>query len=396
MQVNRNNYEACLLDYLEGSLDKRGRAELALFFEQNPDLNVDIDEYKITRLKPDTTLVYYQKHLLKKIEIQQFELIHQVNYEEWIIACLEGDLSKNEQNQFHGFLKLNPEVQREVTAFKHTFFTPDQSIKYQPKEGLKKKVPFYYHGSILWPSAVAALMIILFGILMLLQNESQTPGEQKNILTEQLDNPLTQPAENKVIQDTISTQIPASEALPQLNKPVSPEEDKPLLAKVEDLPMDLRAGDNSGKEEDKSLEVEHIEKLERITFSGQLQTENIGITQMPGRDEMTIAFEYLVLRDALKEDRDGKQKEKSTFGKVFASLGNKIFGSTSDESGSLLSDLTNRGKESFAGFSEAMPVYRESYESGRTNTYFALSENLKLRISKNKNKQEAPGTNGRE
>jgi hypothetical protein len=160
------------------------------------------------------------------------------------------------------------------------------------------------------------------------------------------------------------------------------------------LTPDLKPDDNSGITEAKVFAATNIEKLEGVAFSGQFRAGNTGAVQIPMRDEMSTAFEYLALRDALKEEREKQQKEKSTLGKVFASLGNKIFGSSTDESGSLLSDITNRSKESFSEFADAMPVYRESDESGRTNTYLALSENLKLRISKNKHKPEDDNSKG--
>jgi len=395
MQINRNNYEAYLLDYMEGTLDGKGRGELALFFRQNPDLRVDLDGYESAHLMPDNNLVYEEKQLLKRLEVKAFGSIHQENYEEWITTFLEGDLSPDGQDEYDGFVKLNPAVQQEIAVFKSTFLVPDQSIIYRSKEGLKKKVPFYYRTVILWPSAIAAIMIIFFGILMFLKNESQVSIDDNIIITERIKDVSGDVSGRDTNEDIIPDLVPAIEPPAQISKPVSPEMRVPLLANAGDITPALGSKDKSGFVEDrKSSGNFSIEQMEMLEFNAEIQTGASAIFAISMRDEMTTAFEYLALRDALKEERERQGKEKSTFGKVFASLGNKIFGPSTEESGSLFGELSNRSKESFNEFAEAMPVYRESDKSGNTNTYFALSENLKLRISKNKNRQETENSKG--
>ena len=41
--INRNNYEAFLLDYVEQNLTAELVAELMLFLEQNPDLKAELE-----------------------------------------------------------------------------------------------------------------------------------------------------------------------------------------------------------------------------------------------------------------------------------------------------------------------------------------------------------------
>ena len=391
MQIDKNNYEAYLLDYMEGTLDGKGRGALALFFRQYPDLRVDLDGYESAHLMPDNNLVYAEKQLLKRLEVRCFGPIHQENYEEWIIAFLEGDLSPGGQNDFDGFVKLNPAVQQEIAAFKSTFLVPDQAVIYQAKEGLKKKVPFYYRTVIIWPSAVAAIMIILFGILMLLKNESQVSIDDSILITEKIKNFPGDVARSDANEDIFPDQLPAIGLPAQISKHVSPEKRVPLLANAEDITPAVGSKDVEDREFAGNFS---IEQMEMLVFNAEIQTCASASFTISMRDEMTTAFEYLALRDALKEQRERQGKEKSTFGKVFASLGNKIFGPSTDGSGSLFGELSNRSKESFNEFAEAMPVYRESDKSGNTNTYFALSENLKLRISKNKNRQETENSKG--
>jgi len=395
MQINRNNYEAYLLDYIEGTLDEMGRDELVLFLKQNPDLHVNLDDVEVTPLIPDSKLVYDDKNLLKKTVIHLSGPIHQENYEEWIVAFLEGDLSHSEQEQFQEFVKLNPSLHNEIAMFKNTFLSPDENVQYHEKGELKKKVPFYLNRTIVWPSAVAAVLVLLFGIFTLLKNDGQVYNNQKMLISEKGTN--FSDAHTDLDADTyIPEPLPSLESPAQIKLAVSSIMEKPLRvdAKVEVSVPASKETIASGERQQPS--GHNFQKLAFIPFNGQFGLESASGPVISLRNEMTTAFHYLALRDALLADREQYQNEKSTFGKVIANLGNKLFGSPTDASGSLLGELTSRSKESFSGIAEAVPVYSKTDESGRKNTYFALSENLKFRVSKDKNKQENSNAKGHE
>lgn len=389
MQISRNNYEAYLLDYMEGTLDKKGREELALFFRKNPDLKTDFDDYDSVSLQPNPHIVFADKKALKKNEIQAVGVISQDNYEEWIVLSLDGELSPSEQNQFNEFVKINPAVQQEIALYENTFLIPDKNIVYQHKEGLKKKVPFYFYKAVLWPAAVAALLIILFGISLLLNNETQTSTDNQPKFAEQVIEEEPVKVADDPGENIIPEEFPDDTPVDQPAKPLAPEDEPQLFAEAEVTEQETNTEHDQTSIADNLLAYNSsVEGLAMITFADQLHPGSVNHAQISNRYEMTEAFEYMILREALQAERDNPQKEKSTFGKVFASLGNQIFGEASSESESLINGIASRGKESFNEFAEGMPVYRESDEAGRTNTYLALNESLKLRISK-KNKPEA-------
>ena len=63
--INKNNYEAFLLDYMEQNLSADMVAELMLFFEQNPELQHELEELDEITL-PSETIVFDGKNDLKK------------------------------------------------------------------------------------------------------------------------------------------------------------------------------------------------------------------------------------------------------------------------------------------------------------------------------------------
>jgi len=52
-KITRHNYEAFLLDYLDGNLDEQRRLELEEFFALNPDLADEMDDFHELKLNPD-------------------------------------------------------------------------------------------------------------------------------------------------------------------------------------------------------------------------------------------------------------------------------------------------------------------------------------------------------
>ena len=392
MQINRNNYEAYLLDYWEDTLDQKGRHELSLFFRQNPDLKKNIGEYENFRLQPDETLVFDNKDSLKKIEILQVGEIHQENYEDWIIAAQEQDLSPDEQQKFDEFVTGNPDVKKEISLYRFATLKADESIIYPQKEKLRKSIPFYFHKTVYWPVAVAATLIIAFGIFGLLKNEKQTFINQAPAVTEQINPLVAKPEEFRKDPAVKPDKLPVIENEIPNDAVVANDKKIQKTPKTDGLKL-LDTPDTITEPKNDFSTNEHINltTLAMIPFTDQLSETTSSIIQISERNKMTTAF----VRDAIIKEDAGLEKKKSTLGKVFANLGNKIFGgSTSSEPGSVFQDLTNRGKESLNIFADAMPVYRESDNTGRTSTYLALSENLKLKISKNKNRQKPENQKG--
>ncbi|OQX79976.1 MAG: hypothetical protein B6D64_03895 [Bacteroidetes bacterium 4484_276] len=396
MQINRNNYEAYLLDYWEDNLDQKGRRELSVFFRQNPDLKKNFGEFESFRLQPDETLVFDNKENLKKTEVRQVGEIHEDNYEDWIIAAQEGDLSVVGQQQFDKFVAGNPAVKKEISLFGFAALKTDKSIVYPQKEKLRKSIPFYSHRAVYWPVAVAATLIIAFGVFGLFKNESQSFIDQAPAVTEQV-NPLDTKPEEVIKKPAI---IPKK--LPVIKNEIP--NDAITIDNSEIIAIPVNEGKIISNTPGTVTEIENelltnenvnLKSLAMIPFINQLHETTLPHSQISGRDEMAPGFEYIILRDAPREEGTGLKQEKSTLGKVFANLGSKIFGGNSaDGPASFLHGLANRGKESLEEFADAMPVYRENDNVGRTTTYLALSENLTLRISKNKSRKEPENPKG--
>ena len=60
MKINRNNYEAYFLDYIEGTLGFAEKAELEAFLVINPDLKIELDNFETISL-PLAENIFHEK-----------------------------------------------------------------------------------------------------------------------------------------------------------------------------------------------------------------------------------------------------------------------------------------------------------------------------------------------
>lgn len=175
--ITRNNYEAYLLDYVEENLSPELIAELMLFFENNPELKEELDEFEIHELKPPSTFLT-DKLSLKKDE----NSVTLANYEGVVIAEIEGENALEASNDLHSFLEKNPTKQLDFIAYQKTKLIAP-AIILEDKEALKRKeakiIPIYW-----WYTSAAAVIIILFilNVFTSLEQENLPVANQEEVV----------------------------------------------------------------------------------------------------------------------------------------------------------------------------------------------------------------------
>jgi len=82
------------------------------------------------------------------------------NYEEWMVAFIDGELEENELAEFKTFLDKNPELKKELVAFEDTKFVADTSITFDSKASLYKKAGALLLLKKAWPLAAALVLML--------------------------------------------------------------------------------------------------------------------------------------------------------------------------------------------------------------------------------------------
>lgn len=225
-RIDINNYEAFLLDYMEGRLGNEEKAELLAFFHANPELG---DFYQVTSqefptlnntaaenngnwsvLKKDFTsheeqilnylegqldaagiaafedelkrnpglaseTVAYRKVYLKnqpEITFENKSALYRSEDDVLLVNSVlrytEGDLNLQEQQAFEKELQTNPALKKEVAAYAATKLSVDAGVVYPNKQELKKQTKVFVLFSLRNMAAVAAAILLLIGFFVLL------------------------------------------------------------------------------------------------------------------------------------------------------------------------------------------------------------------------------------
>jgi hypothetical protein len=181
MNINRNNYEVYMIDYLDGKLDALEVSELLLFVEQHPDIKKEFDLLNEVAVVPVIKEEYIDKNALKKPSFTEIRS----HYQEQLVANLEGDLSIYEQYELERSFAVYPQLKAEAELYTKTKFQPDLSVVFPQKKQLKRRgVVISLNVRYAW--RVAAVFIAFALIVFLTRVPQQYLENGAGISSEQL------------------------------------------------------------------------------------------------------------------------------------------------------------------------------------------------------------------
>jgi hypothetical protein len=201
MEINRHNYEAFLLDLLEGRLSAEDRQQLSDFLLLNPDCADELTEIEPWVLEKEKVLFRDKTILKKKLPDAETKLVD-YNFDLFSIARFEGDLTGEQEQAHQNWLEADPEKAEEWIRWQRTRLVPER-ILFKGKENLKHKNGSSYRT--LWISLVSAaaaitLLLLLFRDQQDLIQREQAAGEQQFDSPQQFDIPQ-QPVENPALTE---------------------------------------------------------------------------------------------------------------------------------------------------------------------------------------------------
>jgi hypothetical protein len=158
MQINRQNYEAYFLDYIEGKLNTAEVGCLLDFIASNPDLKAELDNYESVTLIPESS-IFVEKELLRKNSIG-IQSVNESNFDEICVNRIEGSLDKNIEILFETYLKQHPGKLKEYNQYLKTILEPDKKIVFDEKRKLKH-LKINRQKAILYSTLAAAASIII-------------------------------------------------------------------------------------------------------------------------------------------------------------------------------------------------------------------------------------------
>jgi hypothetical protein len=160
MNINRHNYEAFFLVYVDGELSPAERAAVEAFARQNPDLAEELKMLKQTVLPPADDVTFEGKQNL----LRTASGITPGNFEEYFLLAVDNELTDDESTTVEKFVLQHPELQDEFTTLQATRL-PAETIEYKRKEELYRHEKERRIIPVMWMrmSAAAAIIILLAG-----------------------------------------------------------------------------------------------------------------------------------------------------------------------------------------------------------------------------------------
>lgn len=137
-RIDQSNYEAWLLDRLEGNLTPAQEQELEAFLAVNPGLDTGLDELP-TLDQLDATLSANDRNALKRT-LPPTGLPSTENVDDFLVARLEGDLNADQLNALRHFLLEHPELLRTAHLYDLVKLVPE-AMAYAAKRDLERQLP---------------------------------------------------------------------------------------------------------------------------------------------------------------------------------------------------------------------------------------------------------------
>ncbi|HRF81151.1 MAG TPA: hypothetical protein PL070_13825 [Flavobacteriales bacterium] len=136
--IDHTNYEAWLLDRLEGNLTREQERALEAFLLLHPEL-APLDDELPTVQELKTSLSSADKNALKRT-LPPVGLVKDSTVEDHLIARLEGDLDAEQHEALRLYLLAHPEWQQAEKSYALTKLVP-QAMAYAAKGSLERHLP---------------------------------------------------------------------------------------------------------------------------------------------------------------------------------------------------------------------------------------------------------------
>ena len=376
MQINKQNYEAYFLDFWENSLDVNEREALSRFLEENPGLHDEFLDFRDAvkmHLSPDEDVKFSGKANLKRPAILATRRINAGNYEEYIIAELEGDLTGYELKELEEFRVKNPHLLPDFKRYSQTILRPGHDIVFPDKARLKKHViPKMAIRFAVYASVAAAILLFAMFIVDPFGN-SQKNAEIAELISERKVPVKPMPVFSP---EYAAGNLSAAKPEMKTEKPNPIEHPTEIYAQPE--------GDENSQNfgtRDATMKATVPEKLQpkheiALLSTNPLQKDNIGL-----RTELAPAFADGGLQDVGRGE--SSEKGRGAFGRLLANLGNQILGNGEEAvENSIVGQIAGMGRERIDEIRENAPRIETVQTEDSRKTYLSINENFRIRISK--------------
>jgi hypothetical protein len=152
MKINRENYELYFIDYLDGNLPVEDVDDVLDFLQDNPDLANELKGLNDFGSITEPVEVRNWEHL-KKLDEAEIPV-----FDRDCIRFVENEMDPVEKSNFVAAVAVSSEKERTLKLYKATLLKADESVVFENKNGLKRRiVPIYRY----WIAAAAVWILAM-------------------------------------------------------------------------------------------------------------------------------------------------------------------------------------------------------------------------------------------
>lgn len=173
MNINRHNYEAFFLLYVDKELSAADRKAVEVFVQENPDLQMELLLLQQTVVNADDIVLQKKDWLYMEEDISALQ--------ENLLLYADGELNAADKNAVKSLLDTNASAKAEWNILQQTKLQPDMAVVFEDKALLYRKEGGKVVGFKWWRAAAAAVLLgfgLWTGVSVYKNNIQKTDGSE--------------------------------------------------------------------------------------------------------------------------------------------------------------------------------------------------------------------------
>ena len=173
MNINRHNYEAFFLLYVDKELSAADRKAVEVFVQENPDLQMELLLLQQTVVNADDIVLQKKDWLYMEEDISALQ--------ENLLLYSDGELNAADKNAVKSLLDTNTSAKAEWNILQQTKLQPDMAVVFEDKALLYRKEGGKVVGFKWWRAAAAAVLLgfgLWTGVSVYKNNIQKTDGSE--------------------------------------------------------------------------------------------------------------------------------------------------------------------------------------------------------------------------
>ena len=173
MNINRHNYEAFFLLYVDKELSAADRKAVEVFVQENPDLQMELLLLQQTVVNADDIVLQKKDWLYMEEDISALQ--------ENLLLYSDGELNAADKNAVKSLLDTNASAKAEWNILQQTKLQPDMAVVFEDKALLYRKEGGKVVGFKWWRAAAAAVLLgfgLWTGVSVYKNNIQKTDGSE--------------------------------------------------------------------------------------------------------------------------------------------------------------------------------------------------------------------------